>query len=70
MLPLKGLEIPNSLRKLEYGVPFKRDNKMTPWCMSSNKFFLKDGLQNNHRVGDSVMKKVYAIVFQKIKAMS
>ena len=35
--------------------------------MSSN-MFKKHGLQYNHWVGNSVMKPVYAVVFQKIKA--
>ena len=37
-------------------MPLKRDTKKTPFCMSSNKFFLKDGIHNNDWVRHSVMK--------------
>ena len=37
--------------------------------MSSNKFFVKDYLQDNHWVGHSVIMRAGAVRFQKIKAM-
>ena len=37
--------------------------------MFSNKLILKYGLQDNHWVGNSVMKQVDAVVFQKRKAL-
>ena len=32
--------------------------------MSSNKFFVEYGLQDNHWVGNSLMKPIDAVVFQ------
>ena len=55
--------------KLEYVVPLKLDTKKTPFCMSSNKLFLKDGLHDNNRVGKPVMKPVDYVTFQKRKAL-
>ena len=63
------LEIPNSLEKLEYVVPLKRKSKKTPFCMSYNTFSLKDSIHNNHWVGNSVIKPVYAVAFQKRKSL-
>ena len=37
--------------------------------MSSNKLFIKDGPQDNHWVGHSVMKPVDYVVFQNRKSM-
>ena len=54
---------------LEYVVPLKRDTKKTQFCMSTKKFFLRDGIHNNHRVGHSVMKLVDAVVFKKRNAL-
>ena len=34
--------------KLGYVMPIKCDTMKTPFCMSSNKLFLKYGLQYNH----------------------
>ena len=50
-------------------MPLKRDIKKTPLCMSSNKLFLKDGLQDNNWVGHSMMKPVDAVEFQKINSL-
>ena len=33
------------------------------------KFFLRDGIQDNHRTGNSGMKPVDAVEFQKIKSV-
>ena len=46
------------IEKLEFVVSLKCDDKKTPFCMSSKKFFLKDCLHDNHWVGHSVMKPV------------
>ena len=51
--------------KLEFVVPHKRDTKKTPLCMYSNKFYLKDGLQDNNWLGHSVMKPVVSVAFKK-----
>ena len=37
--------------------------------MSSNKFFYLNGIQDNHLVGQSVMKPVDDVAFHKIKSM-
>ena len=37
--------------------------------MSPNKFFVKYGLEDNHWYGNSVMKPVDAVEFQKRKEM-
>ena len=39
------------IEKLKHAVPLKLNTKKTPFCMSSNKFFLKYGLQDNLWVG-------------------
>ena len=39
-------------------MPLKHDSKKIPFCMSYKKLFLKDGLQDNHWVGQSSMKWV------------
>ena len=49
-------------------MPLLCDNKKTPFLMSSNKLFLKYGLKDSHWVGQSLMKSVYFVVFQKRKA--
>ena len=67
MVAFERLEIPNSLGKLEYVLSIKRNFKNTKCCMSSNKFFLKYGLQEKHWFGHSGMKPVVAVVFQKRK---
>ena len=56
---------------LEFVVPLKRYTKKTPFCMSSNKFFLRYryGLQDSYWVGNSLMKTVDSVAFQKRKAM-
>ena len=59
----------NSLKKLEYVVPIKCCTKKKPFCMASNKLFLKDVLQDSCWVSHSVMKSVGAVEFQKIKSM-
>ena len=56
-----GIYIP--LGKLE-GVMQIKPNK-NPFFISSQKFFLKYGLQDNHWVMQSVMKPIDAQVFQK-----
>ena len=55
--------------KVDFVVILKHDNKKTPFCMSSNKLFLKYGLQNNNWVGHSVMKPVDDVAFKKTKAL-
>ena len=50
-------------------VPLERDTKRTIFCMSSSKLFLKYGLQYNHWVGQSAMKSVDAVIFQKRKKL-
>ena len=39
-------------------MPIRHDTKKHPFCMSFNKLFVKDGLQDNHWFGHSVMKPV------------
>ena len=53
----------------EFVLPLKHDTKKTPFCMSSNKLFLKYGLHYNHWVVKSVIKPFDAVAFQKIKAL-
>ena len=55
-------------KTLEYGVPLKCDTKKTPFCMFSNKLFLKDGLNNNNWAENSVIKPVNATEVKKRKA--
>ena len=55
--------------KLEYVVPLKRDTKKTLFCISSDNFFLKYGLQYNHWVGHSVKITVDTVEFKKRKAL-
>ena len=43
--------------------------KENPFCMSSNKLFVKYGLQDNHWVGHSVIKPDDSVWFQKIKSV-
>ena len=50
-------------------MPLKRDTKKTPFCMYSNKLFLKDGIQDNHWVGHLVMRLVNDVAFQKRNAL-
>ena len=50
-------------------MPLKRDTKKTPFCMSSNKLSLKYCLQDNHLVGQSVMRPADAVIFHTIKAL-
>ena len=69
MQPLEILEITNSLEKLEFVVPLKKDTKKTPFCMSDNKLFFNYGIQDNNWVGHSVIKPVDAVIFQKRKAL-
>ena len=45
----------------------KRGAKNTQLCMPSNEFFSEDSLQDNHWVGHSVTKLVYAVEFHKRK---
>ena len=57
-----------SLEKLEYVVPQKWDTERTPFfCLLT--IYFKDGLQNNHWVGNSVIKPVDVVLFKKIKAL-
>ena len=56
-------------KKSEYVMPTKRDTKKSPFCMSSNKFFVKYSLQDNYWVGHSVTKPVGIADFQKIKGI-
>ena len=63
------MEIPNSLEKLELVMPLKHDTKKTPFYMSSNNLFLKDGLKDNHWVEHSVMKLVDAVICKERKAL-
>ena len=53
---------------MEYVVPFKRDNKKTQLCMSSNNNFLKYSLHNTFWVRKTVMKPVDAVGFPERKA--
>ena len=46
--------------KMGYVMPAKRDRKKNPICTSTDELFLKDGKFDNHWVGHSVMKSVYA----------
>ena len=46
-------------------MPLKRNTNKTPFCVPSNKLFLKDGLHDNHWVGHPVMKSIDAVVIQK-----
>ena len=48
-------------------MPLKQDTKKTTFFISSNKFFFKEGLQDNHWVENLVMKSVYALAFKKQK---
>ena len=50
-------------------MPMKHDTWKNQFCMSSNKFFIKYGLQNNHWFGKSLMKPTDAVVFQKREAI-
>ena len=43
-------------------MPINNDTKKTPFGMSSQKFLVEYGLQDNHLVGQSVMKPIYAHV--------
>ena len=52
---------------MEYVVPIKRYTKKTPFCMYSNKLFLKYGLKDSYWVRHSVMKPFYTVEFQKRK---
>ena len=46
----------------------KHGNKKTPFYMSSNKYFLKNGAQDNHWIRHLVMKQIDDVKFQKRKA--
>ena len=50
-------------------MPIKRDTKKTPFCMSFNRVFSKDDLQDNNCVGHSLIKPVDAVASHKIKAI-
>ena len=65
----KGRKFQIHWRKLEFSVPLKRDTKKTPFYMSSNKLFLKYCLQDNHWVGNAVIKPVDSVEFQKRKSL-
>ena len=47
---LERLDIPNSLEKLEYAMPIIRETNKSMFCTYYKKWFLKDGLQDNHWV--------------------
>ena len=53
---------------MEHVITTKCDTKKTPFFMSSNEYFLKDGLKYNHWVGHSVMKPIVDVAFYKRKA--
>ena len=60
---------PKFIEKLKCVMPHKPDNKKNLFLMSFTKLLLKYGLRDNHWVGQSVMKPVDAVVFQKIRAI-
>ena len=52
---------------MEYVIPIKRHTKNT-FCITSNNLLVKDGLQDNNWVRNSVIKPVDSVAFQKRKA--
>ena len=52
---------------MEYVIPIKRDTK-NPFCITSNNLLVKDGLQDNNWVRNSVIKPVDSVAFQKRKS--
>ena len=59
----------NPLGKLEWLVPGKRAKNKAVFCISSNKFFMKDGLQESNFVGNSLIKPADTVVTQKRNSM-
>ena len=61
MGPLERLEIQTHRERMEFVIPLIHNKNKTPFCISSNKLFLKYGIQDNHWVGQLVMKPVDAV---------